>query len=459
MNDSKLNSDVPENGPQETAAGELRRLLQTAGISFSAGQAESRAANDQNSRSQDVLASALQAVRQMTDQNRQMQQQIESLNTALTNSSEELALLHRVNDHMKAAENPETALAELVKDLKDGVDAELVLLLHPADEESGSGIIELAAAGARQLPQKTLEIIWDRTHQQRELPGGFLAYRHTIGAGRYYWPDNILSLVAVPLQGRGDRLGVLAAVNKNAKQEFNSADTQILLSTANQIAVFLSNSRLYHDLEELLLGALRALTSSIDAKDAYTCGHSERVALISRRLAHWLGFDKNQVNTVHLTGLLHDVGKIGVSEQVLTKPGRLADDEFDQIKKHPRIGANILKGIKQMATVARGVLTHHERYDGRGYPDGITGRSIPPAGRIVMLADSFDAMISDRTYRKAMPLRAALAEIRRFSGTQFDPDLADALLGRHPADLLEELKAIHDDHQPPPKLYHTDLSG
>ena len=456
MEDCKPNSDVPENGPEETAAGELRRLLQTAGISFSVGQAEGKAANDQHDPTQDVLASALQAVRDMTEQNRQMQQQIESLNTALTNNGEELALLHRVNDHMRAADGPETALAELVKDLKDWMDAELVLLLHPANDEPGSGIITLVSAGARQLQRKTYEIIWDLTHQQRELPGGFFAYSQPRGGG--HWPDKVLSLVSVSLQSRGDNLAVLAAVNKRSKQDFDSADTQILLSTANQIAVLLTNAKLYQDLEELLLGALRALTSSIDAKDTYTCGHSERVALISRRLAHWLGFDKNQVGTVHLTGLLHDVGKIGVSEQVLTKPGRLADDEFDQIKKHPRIGANILKGIKQMATVARGVLTHHERYDGRGYPDGITGKSIPPTGRIVMLADSFDAMISDRTYRKAMPLRAALAEIRRFSGTQFDPDLADALLGRRPTDLLEELNAIQDDHQPSAKLYQPSLS-
>jgi len=191
-----------------------------------------------------------------------------------------------------------------------------------------------------------------------------------------------------------------------------------------------------------LLGSLGALTRSIDAKDPYTHGHSERVAVVARRLAQRMHLSAEDIETVYLTGLLHDIGKIGVREAVLGKPGKLEHHEFDEIRRHPRIGADILSGIKQMASVTPGVLTHHERFDGSGYPQGLSGRKIPLTGRIVQLADSFDAMISNRTYRRALPMDAALCEIRRFAGTQFDPDIADQILTCDMHSLYEEMQNV-----------------
>jgi putative nucleotidyltransferase with HDIG domain len=178
----------------------------------------------------------------------------------------------------------------------------------------------------------------------------------------------------------------------------------------------------------LMMGLLHSLTSAVDAKDAYTCGHSERVALLSRHLAQQLGYSDHEVERIYMAGLLHDVGKIGVPEAVLQKPGKLTVEEFDQMKKHPEIGARILADIKQVKDILPGVLHHHERYDGRGYPSGLAGENIPAMGRILCLADCFDAMTSNRTYRKALPLEVALTEIRRCSGTQFDPAMTDAFL-------------------------------
>jgi len=144
-----------------------------------------------------------------------------------------------------------------------------------------------------------------------------------------------------------------------------------------------------------------------------------------------------------MAGLLHDVGKIGVPESVLQKTGRLTPEEFDQMKKHPQIGARILQDIKQIADIIPGVLSHHERYDGKGYPFGLAGENIPHMGRIICLADCFDAMTSNRTYRKALPLEVALTEIRRCAGTQFDPALTEAFL-RIP---LDEFRSLIRDHQ------------
>jgi len=176
------------------------------------------------------------------------------------------------------------------------------------------------------------------------------------------------------------------------------------------------------------MGLLHSLTSAVDAKDAYTCGHSERVALLSRHLAQQIQLSDSEVERIYMAGLLHDVGKIGVPKNVLQKTGRLTAEEVEQMKKHPQIGARILRDIKQIEDIIPGVLHHHERYDGRGYPAGLAGEQIPLMGRIICLADCFDAMTSNRTYRKALPLEVALTEIRRCSGTQFDPRLAESFL-------------------------------
>jgi putative two-component system response regulator len=145
-----------------------------------------------------------------------------------------------------------------------------------------------------------------------------------------------------------------------------------------------------------------------------------------------------------MAGLLHDVGKIGVPEAVLQKTGRLTPEEFEQMKKHPQVGAHILADLKQVADIVPGVMHHHERYDGKGYPTGLSGEQIPMMGRIICLADCFDAMTSNRTYRKALPLEVALAEIRRCGGTQFDPALTEVFL-KIGVDRLRDL--LRDHHR------------
>ena len=235
------------------------------------------------------------------------------------------------------------------------------------------------------------------------------------------------SFMAVPLQRQDLVLGCLFALDKSGG-DFDSQDSKLLNSIANESAIYLENAMLFEDVHGLMMGLLHSLTSAVDAKDAYTCGHSERVALLGRQLAIEAGLGEAFAERVYMTGLLHDVGKIGVPESVLQKTGRLTPEEFEQMKKHPQIGARILQDIKQISDMIPGVLHHHERYDGQGYPAGLVGENIPLMGRIICLADCFDAMTSNRTYRKALPLEVALTEIRRCSGTQFDPALTEAFL-------------------------------
>ena len=216
----------------------------------------------------------------------------------------------------------------------------------------------------------------------------------------------------------------MVAINRIDKPDFDSTDMKLFNSVANGCVVFVENGRLFKDLEELFIGSLKALTSSIDAKDQYTRGHSERVAFISRwiaeRFAEQEPLEQEEIHRIYLAGLLHDIGKIGVDEVVLRKNGKLTDQEFGFIKMHPAIGAGILDGIKQMHDIVPGVLCHHERIDGKGYPNGLKGDQIPLIGRIIGLADSFDAMTSKRTYREAMTVKQALAEIESQLGKQFD---------------------------------------
>ncbi|MBO4266599.1 MAG: HD domain-containing protein [Lachnospiraceae bacterium] len=189
------------------------------------------------------------------------------------------------------------------------------------------------------------------------------------------------------------------------------------------------NEQVYGEkVEEMNIQVVSALASAIDAKDTYTNGHSSRVAEYSRMIAERAGYSKARQDEIYMMGLLHDVGKIGVPDEVINKPAKLTDEEFEYIKKHPVIGAGILERIKERPTLAVGARWHHERYGGGGYPDGISGEDIPEEARIIAVADAYDAMTSRRSYRDVMPQSRVREEIQKGSGTQFDPKFADVML-------------------------------
>ncbi|MBR2761308.1 MAG: HD domain-containing protein [Solobacterium sp.] len=171
-----------------------------------------------------------------------------------------------------------------------------------------------------------------------------------------------------------------------------------------------------------------ALANAIDAKDRYTHGHSARVALYSRKIAERAGYSKEQCGQVYYAALLHDIGKIGIHEDILNKEGKLSDEEFAEIKKHPVYGYQILSGIHQSPYLSIGAHYHHERYDGRGYPDGLSGEEIPEFARIISVADAYDAMTSSRSYRNSIPAEKVREELVKGMGTQFDPRFAKIML-------------------------------
>jgi len=173
--------------------------------------------------------------------------------------------------------------------------------------------------------------------------------------------------------------------------------------------------------------AIRMLANAIDEKDPYTRGHSERVAFYSALIAKHLGMSDEEVERVHLSGIIHDVGKIGIEDKILRKPAALTDDEYEIMKQHPRKGEHILEAVPLLKEMAGAGLMHHENWDGTGYPDGLKGLQIPLLGRIVCVADAYDAMTTDRPYSKSMTAEAALARLRFLAGKKFDADCVTAM--------------------------------
>jgi putative nucleotidyltransferase with HDIG domain len=236
------------------------------------------------------------------------------------------------------------------------------------------------------------------------------------------------------LMGARSRLGLIHIFEKSDGTPFSEKEAEILSYIADSATVAINNQLYERRLEESYLATIRALAMAIEAKDPYTRGHSERVAELSVRVAERLGLPEDEVRIMRFAGALHDVGKIGVPGSVLTKPERLTPEEFEQIRQHPVIGEKMIREA-EFLTEARGIIRqHHERIDGTGYPDGLKGHEICLGARIMALADAYDAMTTDRTYRKAMAREDALKEMRRVSGTQFDPECLKVFL-----DVIEDL--------------------
>jgi putative nucleotidyltransferase with HDIG domain len=350
--------------------------------------------------------------------------ELDSLSGQLANTYEELSLIYQLSSGMKINRRAADFFKQACLDVMDvmGVRGMGVTLQNAQDQNEPVlyGTMSLPPGKVHRLSEELMKVLCGRKSP--------LLINNLAGDRTFAWlADHAKQLIAVPLQRQDQVLGCLFGIDKLVG-EFDSVDSKLLNSIANESAIYLENVKLFEDVHGLMMGLLHSLTSAVDAKDAYTCGHSERVALLSRHLACEIQLPEPDIERIYMAGLLHDVGKIGVPEGVLQKTGKLTAEEFEQMKKHPEIGARILHDIKQVKDIIPGVMHHHERYDGKGYPSGLAGENIPLMGRIICLADCFDAMTSNRTYRKALPLEVALGEIRRCSGTQFDPRLAEAFL-------------------------------
>lgn len=227
--------------------------------------------------------------------------------------------------------------------------------------------------------------------------------------------------LAVKIRNNMDLHGWLGLLSFNLKEIFRTSELNLLVTMAEQIAVVLSNQDLYRDLERFVINVVKSLVHAIEAKDWYTRGHSERVNSYCMMIADKMNIDEEGKKALHWASILHDIGKIAIPESILNKPARLSDEEYNIIKKHPEKGYEILQPIEQLRDSLPGILCHHERFDGKGYPEGLEGENIPFSGRVIAVADTFDAITSDRAYRAAKKQEEAMVIINEVAGSQLDP--------------------------------------
>jgi len=255
--------------------------------------------------------------------------------------------------------------------------------------------------------------------------------------------------LCVPLNSSEGAIGAITVGTRDAEHRFTGDDVRLLATVANQVAVAVGNVGLFSSLQEAYLATVKALAAAVDAKDPFTRGHSEQVAHFSLAIADAMGLSAEQLTALEMAAYLHDIGKIGIPEEILLKPGVLTDEEMAQMRHHPLIGASILRPVAFPWPITPLVRHHHEHFDGSGYPAGLRGEEIPLLARVLTVADAFEAMIADRPYRRGRSREEAILELRRCSGTHFDPRIVDALIAVQEEDLAHRVPVEHDiaDHE------------
>ncbi|HEX8028020.1 MAG TPA: HD domain-containing phosphohydrolase, partial [Vicinamibacterales bacterium] len=345
-----------------------------------------------------------------------------------------VSTLHKVSDILSRATSVEALFDSIVQAILDVSGGDRAAILMRNKDTSGVDMVAVRTRDANETGTVTLS----RTVVNDVLEKGISAFTDdALADERYVTGDSIVrqgirSVMCAPMRTTDEILGVLY-VDSQSVHEFSAAELEILAAVGNQAGIALHRARLMAEVERLFLDVMKAIASIIDAKDGYTHKHSERVAAFGVRLASQLGFDADGRAVVELSGLLHDVGKIGVPDAILNKPDALTDAETAAMRLHPVHGARILSNIQseRVVSVLPGVRYHHERWDGAGYPEGLKGEAIPLLGRVMGVADVLDALTSDRTYRKGVSLAEAVKIIETQAGQAFDPSVVKAAIELH----------------------------
>ncbi|MGR3174816.1 MAG: HD domain-containing phosphohydrolase [Candidatus Scalindua sp.] len=350
-------------------------------------------------------------------------------NKELVQRVNELATINEISKGITSILDMDKLLSLCLKEINEKLKVKhsSIMLI----DEEGDGLIVKASHGYRSKQalgktQKIDEGVAGRVVTERK-PILVKDIRIDNRFNRSERPDyKTKSFVSAPLI-LGERiLGVINIIDKVSGESFCEADVNLLCTIAGQVSVAVENARLYEALEKNCFNIVRSLAVSLEAKDQYTSGHSQRVTEYSSAMANIMDVSDKEKKTLRHAALLHDIGKIGISELILNKTGKLNDSEFDIIKSHPSTGEKIIKPLAFLDDAIHHIRGHHESFDGRGYPDRLGSEDLPLLTKIMTVADSFDAMTSERTYRPSKKTNEAISELKRFAGKQFDPDVVDA---------------------------------
>ena len=349
-----------------------------------------------------------------------LEEDLDDLAGQLSRSFEELALYHRLTGLMQVTSDPSEFARTCAEQVLAAADVDAAAVVICTD-----GAPELFAAGLPLFNRVKLErLVRSAGDHDWEIPlvrnGSAVTLRGAAG------------VAAAPVRQGRTLFGWIGCANAlpddgaGPRPELGSEEGNLLAVVAAVLATHLRNQALFRDKEQMLLEFVLGLVQTLDARDRYTRGHSERVAVVAHRLARELGQGPAELDNQYLSGLLHDIGKVGIDDGVLRKPGKLTEEEFAQIQRHPMIGHDILAGIGGLREILPGVRSHHENFDGTGYPDGLVEGEIPLMARVMAVADAYDAMGSDRPYRQGMPVGKIERIFAEGRGTQWDPAVLDA---------------------------------
>ncbi len=346
----------------------------------------------------------------------------------LSNRVEMISVMHEIDKTLLSTLNRADMLGTTACMIERILHAENVSVCIVDRERSGF----IFAAGAREYVEDDALVEFERTSATEVYANGRPQYLPNMQNIKELLPfealllsRGYLSVMRVPLMIKGEVNGVLSAASRHPSA-FTPADLSLFEGLSRQISVALENTKLVEDLEELFMSTIRVLSGAIDAKSPWTAGHSARVTHCAIKIGEAMGLKEEELKNLRLAGILHDIGKIGVSEEILDKPMKLSPEEVAVMRSHPVKSDQILRPIRQLKDVLPAIRHHHEHYDGAGYPDGLSGEEIPYMARILAVADTVDAMASDRPYRAGMPMDVIISELRRCSVSQFDADVVDA---------------------------------
>ena len=353
--------------------------------------------------------------------------EVDRLAQALSLKFEELTLIHQFSERLKIGEDSAEICQSLLQELVPCINASTIAIDLVED-------VELQTPRSFLFTGERWDADWLNevaSHALEEVAGGKLTPgAEPVAIQNLPSEDSpaFVRTVVIPIQRDGISLGRMIAVRPIQEDEFGTVEADLMKSTSMILAAHLINQRQYVEIQQMFTGMTQSLVSALDAKDSYTSGHSSRVADIAVMIAEKLEYDADGIKRIHMAGILHDVGKIGVDDAVLQKPGQLTEKEFEQIKQHPVLGYEILKEIKLFRKILPAVRHHHESWDGSGYPDGLSGDGIPRDAQVLAVADAFDAMTSDRPYRTSIPIERVIEIFSEGRGKQWAADVIEALL-------------------------------
>ncbi|MFV1967182.1 MAG: HD-GYP domain-containing protein [Pirellulaceae bacterium] len=378
------------------------------------------------------IATAVMEKLEAEAQSRRANDEVELITQNLASTYEEISLLYTVTQNLRISSTDEELGRLAIDWMVDCVPAQAFAVQYLPVEETNDSTSKYKGRTRSVLITRGDCPVGNEDFERliagldlHAATGPFVANKRITDADEWDFP-NIHQLIVTPLAEGENVFGYLAAFNHIDGKEFGTVGANLLCSLGALLGIHSGNRELYRQQSELLANIVRALVSAIDAKDRYTSGHSDRVARFAVRIALELHCNPKSLNTIYMAGLLHDVGKIGIDDNVLRKAGRLTEAEYQHIKMHPELGYKILADLKQLADVLPAVLHHHEQWDGKGYPHGLEAVDIPQIARIMAVADAYDAMTSDRPYRDGMPSEKVDNIFREGSGKFWDPEVVDA---------------------------------